>query len=73
MTCKHCKSDKIISIVGKCADRFHATYKDKECEGYVPDDLNIGGNKYIEFDYCADCGMIQNDFPISDGDINQYF
>jgi hypothetical protein len=73
MICTKCESDKIIGIIGKCADRFHATYKDEEYDGYVPEDLNIGGDKYIEFDYCTDCGLIQGDFPISNSDINQYF
>jgi len=73
MICQNCKSDKIISIIGKCSDRFHANYKDKEYEGYVPDDINIGGDDYIEFDYCADCGMIQENFPIDPDIINHYF
>ena len=35
-------------------------------EGYVPENLNIGGGDYIEFTYCLQCGKIQGDFPITE-------
>ena len=71
MNCTNCKSDRIISITGKCDDCI-ITYKNKTHEGYVPDDLNINsGEDYIEFDYCAECGLIQDMFPISEDNINE--
>jgi len=73
MKCKKCKSENIIDIKGKCKDMFYATYKNKEYEGYVPYDLNIGSDDYIEFKYCANCGQIFGDFPIEEEYINQYF
>jgi hypothetical protein len=35
-----------------------------ECIGYVPTGIGIGGNDYLEFDYCLNCGQIQDEnFP----------
>lgn len=32
-------------------------------EGYVPENLGIGGGDYIKFDLCLSCGKIQDSFP----------
>jgi hypothetical protein len=65
--CIHCKSDRIISISGKTSDCFSATYKDINYDGYVPATIGLGeGGDYIEFSYCADCGKIQQHFPIQE-------
>ena len=66
MSCRECQSERIVSVLGHCVDRFVARYKDKEYEGYVPHDLNIGGGDDMDFEYCLDCGMIQDDFPIDE-------
>jgi hypothetical protein len=70
--CNECSSSKLISVIGKCNDRCITIYNDKEYKGYVPDDMNIGGGDYMEFTYCAHCGKIQGDFPISDENIDKY-
>jgi hypothetical protein len=31
---------------------------------YVPRDLGIGGGDDVQFDYCLDCGQIQDSFPL---------
>jgi hypothetical protein len=31
-----------------------------EYDGYVPTGIGIGGNDYLEFDYCLNCGQIQD-------------
>lgn len=65
MGCMSCHSERIISVMGKCSDLCHITYPHgHEHDGYVPDDLNIGGGDYMEFNFCADCGKIQGEFPI---------
>lgn len=65
MSCRECQSDRIVSVMGHCVDRFTAETNGKEYgPGYVPRDLNIGGGDDMEFEYCLDCGMIQDDFPI---------
>lgn len=62
MACSQCKSERIISITGKCDDRFFARQLDNnvEHEGYVPYEIGMKGGDYIEFKYCLDCGQIQN-------------
>lgn len=70
MFCKNCKSDRILDISGKVSDCYSQVYKNKEYTGYVPENIGIGGGDYIEFKYCLNCGMIQDNFP-KDG--NKYF
>jgi len=66
MNCKVCESDRIASVSSKASDLSVFQYHNIEHDGYLPDDVGIGGGDYCEFDYCLDCGMIQADFPISD-------
>lgn len=62
-----CKSDRIISVSGKCADRFDAFIKGRLYEGYVPDDIGIGRyhGDFIILTFCLDCGQMQGDFPLA--------
>jgi hypothetical protein len=70
MNCRNCKSDRIIQVIAKCKDLCYIKFKEKEKGGYVPYDLGIGGEDYIKFSYCADCGMIQDEFPIDQKYLN---
>ena len=70
MNCIKCNSDRVISIMGKTSDCYNHTYKGKDYEGYVPENIGIGGDDYIEFEYCLECGQIQNTFPMSDPDVD---
>jgi hypothetical protein len=66
MSCRECQSERIVSIMGHCVDRFTAEMGNKEYgPDYVPKGLNIGQGDDIQFEYCLDCGMIQDDFPIN--------
>lgn len=69
--CISCNSERIISLTGKTSDCFGFTYKDKEYDGYVPDNIGIGSSDYIEFSYCLNCGKIQFEFPIKEEIINE--
>ena len=62
--CQSCKSDRMIDVTVKVSDMFHAQIGENDYNGYVPSDLGIGRDDYIEFAYCADCGQIQGDFPL---------
>ena len=68
MNCRVCESDRILQVSGKCSDRFGATYKNKDYDGYVTSEVGIGGGDYVEFKYCLECGTIQNKFPVQDPD-----
>ena len=63
MPCKTCNSDRIVSFGGKSSDLNVATIGEKEHEGYVPHDMNIGGGDYVEFKFCLNCGQIQGTWP----------
>lgn len=64
MKCQRCGSKRVLSAGGKCSDLFSASIDSLEVDGYVPDDLGIGGGNYIEFDLCLDCGQLQGNFPL---------
>ncbi len=65
MACQKCKSDKILSVSGKCSDMCHVTFKgvDVPTDG-APRDVGLGGGDYLSFTMCMDCGQVQNTFPI---------
>lgn len=64
MACQKCSSDKILSVTAKCSDCCFIDTDTESHDGYVPENIGIGGGDYIEFDYCIDCGQIQGTFPI---------
>lgn len=60
----NCEHKRTAHVTGKCSDRCFVTAGDQEHDGYVPDDMGIGGGDYLEFGYCLDCGKIQGSFPL---------
>ena len=62
-SCQKCKSDRIVMINAKCNDTCQTVLGDVEEVGYLPD-VGIGHGDYIDFEFCADCGQIQGDFPL---------
>jgi len=64
MNCTKCGSDRVAEISGKCSDLCWVKVGNKEHDGYVPWDMQIGGGDYVEFNYCLDCGQIQGTFPL---------
>jgi len=67
--CIRCGSDRVISISGKTSDCYGHNYNGKNYDGYVPDNIGIGGDDYIEFDLCLECGQVQDKFPKQDPDV----
>lgn len=68
MACIKCKSERIATMGAKCSDMCLCsigTVEDgNEHDGYVPDDMGVGGGDYVDFQYCLDCGQIQGAFPL---------
>jgi hypothetical protein len=65
MKCKTCEGERIAHVSGKTSDMCCFRYRESEVLGPVPPDLGIGGADYLEFNFCLDCGTIQDrDFPI---------
>lgn len=67
MKCLTCGSKRIAGVSAKCSDKFnmicHAEGVDDYC-GYVLCEMNIGGDDYIEFKYCLDCGQMLGEWPV---------
>jgi hypothetical protein len=59
MECIHCGSDRVLEISAKCNDKCILEFKGMEHQGYVPENLAIGGADYIEIDICLNCGIAQ--------------
>lgn len=63
MSC--CNDKKIIKICGKCNDLCSIIYPDGTTHNdYVPYGLNIGGDDYLDFDFCMNCGQMVGNFPV---------
>ena len=72
MNCDKCNSDRIVNIDSKCSDCCFLSYKEYENDGYVPDEIGIGGGDYVAFSFCLDCGKIQGDFPVDDNSLMEF-
>lgn len=63
--CTNCNSNKIIEVSSKVRDSNFIQYhwmKKSYC-GYLPESAGLGGT-YLEIAYCANCGMLQGEFPL---------
>jgi len=38
----------------------------RQSDGYVPDDMGIGGGDYIRLHICLECGQVQGKFPLGE-------
>ncbi len=71
MNCQRCQSNRVVNISAKSSDLNFISLGDKVLDGYVPDDMGIGGGDYIELDYCLNCGQIQGTFPLPETELEQ--
>lgn len=61
---------KTLTISAKASDLFSAQVVDEndetyEYDGYVPDDIGIGGGDYVEIEINAQTGQIQGWKPLT--------
>ena len=50
---------KTLSVSAKCSDLCAITYPNGKChDGYVPEDIGIGGGDYIEIEIDIDTGKV---------------
>ena len=70
-----CGSNRIAGFGAKCSDMSSFNYPalDIQKDGYVPYEVGIGGGDYVEFNYCLDCGRIQDKFPVTDEQLHVAF
>lgn len=65
MSCQRCQSERVADMGGKVSDMCFYSVGSNERNGYVPDDMGIGGGDYLRFKYCLDCGQLQGIFPLA--------
>jgi hypothetical protein len=71
--CQKCSSSSVLHISGKTDDRFSASFKNLEHDGYVLSGVNIGGGDYVEMEICMNCGQVQGTFPVTDDRVKLVF
>jgi hypothetical protein len=63
-----CDCKRVVSVNAKCDDRCSISMSGPgvyvEETGYVNPKFKVGDGDYIDFKFCADCGKIQDSFPI---------
>lgn len=67
MKCSTCDGKRIADISAKCSDMFSMTCDAEgidDYNGYGICEMNIGGDDYIEFKYCLDCGQMVGNWPV---------
>jgi len=62
--CQRCQSNRIANVSAKCSDCCGYSVGDSNDDGYVPDDMGVGGRDYMEITYCLHCGQLQGEFPL---------
>lgn len=69
--CKCQTQERRIYLRAKCSDLCYIETGANEHYGYVPMDLGIGGEDYVEFAYCLNCGQIKGNFPLPPAQIEK--
>lgn len=62
--CTRCGSKRILSVNAHCKDLGYVEIAGQTHDGYVPDDLGIGGGDDVDFQVCLDCGQMQGLWPL---------
>lgn len=62
---KCCDNKQVIGIMAKCSDQCYLAFPDgTDADGYVPENMNIGGGDYIRIHFCMNCGQMAGKFPV---------
>lgn len=64
MKCQSCGSKRLVTLWMKCNDLASVTFKGREYDGSIPDDLGIQGGDDPSFTHCLNCGHIQGTWPL---------
>lgn len=64
--CQKCGANRVVEVCSKATDLHFVTYKEYKIDGYMPYNLGIGGDDYVEIDYCLECGQLQGTWPIEE-------
>jgi len=64
MICMQCNSNRILSANAHCSDLGSFEIYGQDHNGYVPDDLGIGGGDDVCIELCLECGQVQGHWPL---------
>jgi hypothetical protein len=64
MNCIRCASRRILTANAHCKDLGYFEINGASHDGYVPDDLGIGGGDGVDILLCLDCGQLQGVWPL---------
>ena len=71
-SCQNCESNRRIKVSAKSNDLNTLTLKEKTYQNlYLPSDMGIGGDDFVFFVYCLDCGQIQGKWPLPETNIEK--
>jgi hypothetical protein len=73
MSCQRCNSKRMLHINAKTSDRCFAYFDGHERDGYAPEIPGIGGDDYVEFRLCLDCGQVRGEWPVEDKEVAKAF
>lgn len=62
--CIRCGSARFMHISAKCNDLCSINLDNVTEDGYVPNNVNLGGGDYVDFDVCANCGQMVGTWPL---------
>lgn len=63
MSCIKCFSDKLLFLNAKCSDNCYYSLNNVRYRGHAPKECNIGGDDYITFLLCLNCGFMHGKWP----------
>jgi hypothetical protein len=64
VSCQRCKSHRVASASSHGSDMQSFSIGSASHDGYLPDDVGIGGDDDLEIEYCLDCGQLQGEWPL---------
>lgn len=64
MRCQRCDSDRILYAFSHGRDCQTVEIRGTEHDGYMPQDLGIGGGDEMAIKVCLDCGQLQGKWPL---------
>lgn len=71
MKCQRCQSERVAQVSARCSDLCFYSIGDVEKDGYVPDNVGIGGGDNVEVSYCLECGQLQGEWPVPEQNVAQ--
>lgn len=71
MNCQKCNSSRVVMVSAKCNDLCVVKISGYGVDGYVPDDMNMGGGNYVEINLCLECGHVQGEWPVPETELER--